>query len=97
MAGQVPECIKHTRAQAVRVEANAAARRFRQSLIGQDLNVLWEQRDASGWTGLTDNYVRVFCASDLDLHNRITRTRITTPSAEGLSGSIVQSEPAGGE
>ena len=97
MAGQVPECIKHTRAQAVRVEANAAARRFRQSLIGQDLNVLWEQRDASGWSGLTDNYVRVCCASDLDLHNKITRTRITALAADGLSGSSVQSEPAAGD
>jgi threonylcarbamoyladenosine tRNA methylthiotransferase MtaB len=42
------------------------------------------------WSGLTDNFVRVFCASDAQLQNRITQTRITSHHAEGVMGSALE-------
>ena len=46
---------------------------FRQSQIGSVRPVLWEQSSTpGGWTGLTDNYVRVRTNSELALANRIT-------------------------
>ena len=49
---------------------------FREAMLGEVRPVLWEERRGNGhiagWSGLTDNYVRVLCASDRDLSNSIT-------------------------
>jgi threonylcarbamoyladenosine tRNA methylthiotransferase MtaB len=42
------------------------------------------------WSGLADNFVRVYCASDEQLHNRITQARISAVHAEGVMGSALK-------
>ena len=56
--------------------------------MGRALAVLWESRQDGLWSGLADNFVRVFCASDEPLHNHITRTRITSLHPEGVMGML---------
>ena len=39
--------------------------------------MLWEQRDANGrWTGITDNYIRVYTESEEDLGNQLMTVRV---------------------
>jgi threonylcarbamoyladenosine tRNA methylthiotransferase MtaB len=88
MHGPVPERVKHARSEAMRQATDATTRRFREALIGQTLDVLWEQREDGCWTGFTDNYVRVYCASDDDLHNRITPTCIVALDGAEMRGEV---------
>jgi len=63
----------------------------RASFVGQVRPVLWENAtDAAVWSGLTDNYLRVLTAAppDVDLHNRITPTRLTRLNGDSLWGEI---------
>ncbi len=98
MPAQVPDREKRERGEAVRAAAGASAHSFRAGLIGQSLDVLWEQRDGGRWSGLTDNYVRVFCAAEGDLQNQITDTRIIALHDEGVRGlpSFPLDEPVRG-
>ena len=90
MRGQISERVKQARSEAMRALTAAATQRFRSSLIGQTLNVLWEERQADGfWSGLTDNYVRIYCASDEPLRNCITPTRLTALHPDGVLGTMI--------
>jgi threonylcarbamoyladenosine tRNA methylthiotransferase MtaB len=52
-----------------------SARNFRERFIDHTMMVLWEQQEDNGlWTGLTDNYIRVFTRSNEMLENTITAT-----------------------
>jgi threonylcarbamoyladenosine tRNA methylthiotransferase MtaB len=89
MRGQASERVKQARSEAMRQVTAATARCFRETLIGQTFKVLWEQQAQGYWTGFTDNYVRVFCASADDWHNRITPTRIVGFGGDGMSGELL--------
>lgn len=41
--------------------AEASAAEFRESQVGETLDVVWEERHRGRWRGVTDNYVRVWC------------------------------------
>lgn len=66
---------------------------FRRRFLGQELDVLWDGRGAQGWTGLSDNYLRVVMADDESfaesLLGRVTQTRIV-----GLDGDLLVGELA---
>ncbi|MBM4459422.1 MAG: tRNA (N(6)-L-threonylcarbamoyladenosine(37)-C(2))-methylthiotransferase MtaB [Chloroflexi bacterium] len=76
-------------------------RAARESFVGQERSVLWENAEESypvpsngtvTWTGLTDNYLRArtSAAAGVDLHNRITRTRLLRLDGDVLWGSIAE-------
>lgn len=44
--------------------AKAADRSFRRRFLGETFDVLWEERKVRGWSGLTDNYIRVNVQED---------------------------------
>ncbi len=62
--------------------ARKDAFKYRQTQIGEELKVLWEEvKYINGsllWSGLTTNYVRVFTDSTSDLANRITTATIAS-------------------
>ncbi|MFH1559812.1 MAG: tRNA (N(6)-L-threonylcarbamoyladenosine(37)-C(2))-methylthiotransferase MtaB [Chloroflexota bacterium] len=66
---------------------------FRVSLLGQIRPVLWESRDPGDsrerWSGLTDNYVRVFTEEPRFLGNTITVTRLLEEQDGSLYGQVV--------
>ncbi len=81
----------------------------RHAFVGGTRPVLWEHRDPalhaqSGagdatvgvWSGLTDNYLRVFAAvpTGVDLHNRITPVRLTRLEGDALWGEPIVPEAA---
>jgi threonylcarbamoyladenosine tRNA methylthiotransferase MtaB len=91
MPGQVPEQAKTARSQALSALSAAGSRAFREQFVGDNVDVLWEERLEPGragnsgvWAGLTDNYIRVLMPSDEDLWNRVTSVRMV-----GLEGEAV--------
>jgi len=90
MPDQVPHRIKQARAAALRAITDESGCLFRKRLLGHTLPILWEQvdRQTGEWSGLTDNYVRVFAHSELDLHNQIVPTRLIAITDKGVWGEL---------
>jgi len=72
--------------------AKEGFRSFRMQQLGQTRPVLWESvRSGSGaprWSGLTDNYIRVYTHSEQDLRNTITAVQLEELNGEEVSVSI---------
>ncbi len=84
MPCQVSPKMRHTRTlQAIelgsRAEAACAIR-----YLGATLPVLWERASDGVWSGLTDNYIRVYSRAGGNLRNVITPALITAFDAHGL-------------
>lgn len=98
MPGQVPEPVKKERGERLRLLSDELSRNWRQQFVGEERPVLWESSentaDATVWSGLTDNYIRVYAASPTPLHNRITPTRLVRLAgqgdAEGMWGEVLE-------
>jgi len=74
--------------------AGKHANDFLESLLGQTRSVLWE-REATGrwkgyWSGLTDNYVRVYAEDQRPLRNTITETKLLRQHDGFLYGSVIR-------
>ena len=67
---------------------------FRQRQIGTTRPVLWEtttdEPGATTWSGLTDNYIRIYNDSQLDLKNQITNTNLVKLGSRGMIGELDQ-------
>lgn len=96
MPGQVPEQVKKERGEKLRLLSDELSRNWRQRFVGEERPVLWESNENSAdeliWSGLTDNYIRVYAASPTPLHNRVISTRLVRLAgqgdAEGMWGEI---------
>jgi len=52
------------------------------------MSVLWEKRAADGvWSGLTENYIKVYTRSDEDLTNQLLPVTVTEMWGDGVWGS----------
>ncbi len=97
--GQVPKAVKKERSRRLHAVVERTGRAERLRFVGTVRPVLWEGQgepvtdrpDMHLWTGLTDNYLRVmtYVPSDVDLHNRITPTRLDELHGETFFGRIV--------
>jgi threonylcarbamoyladenosine tRNA methylthiotransferase MtaB len=92
LPGHVPAEVKAERSRTMRVVAARTAAAFRARFVGATLPVLWESSRETGagrqWSGLTDNYLRVYAIREADLQNRITPVRLTALIQRGLQGTI---------
>jgi threonylcarbamoyladenosine tRNA methylthiotransferase MtaB len=99
MPGQVSPRVKSDRASQMRTVAAESGLAFRRRFIGRTMEVLWEswrgEQGARRWSGLTDNYLRVYVAASEDLANTRTPTRIVGEARGGLQGDIVVQENGG--
>ncbi len=94
LPGQVDAVRKRQRAAEMSDLAEEGFAAYRNGLIGQTRNVLWETCRAVPdglplWSGLTDNYVRVAMHSDANLARRIARARLIK-----LDGKSMLAEPS---
>ncbi len=76
MPDQVGDKLKRERSRRMLALARTSVRKFRQRFLGQTLMVLWEKETCGVWSGLTDNYIRVFTKSDKDLTNQLLPVRL---------------------
>ena len=85
----------HTKKTRTKLVLNIAEQQFndfRQRQIGTVRPVLWESRGKNStsnvWSGLTDNYIRIYSENPSDLKNHITNTRLLVFGAKGLIGRV---------
>jgi threonylcarbamoyladenosine tRNA methylthiotransferase MtaB len=81
-AAQLPQPVaadvKRERSKRILALAAASAMNFRQRFLSRKMAVLWEKQAADGvWSGLTDNYIKVYTRSHEDLTNRLLPVTIT--------------------
>jgi hypothetical protein len=56
--------------------------------------VLWEKQTDGVWSGLTDNYIRVYTKSSKDLTNQLLPVTLVEFRGDGVWGKVVDSCPA---
>jgi threonylcarbamoyladenosine tRNA methylthiotransferase MtaB len=96
MPDQVPVRERQVRADELKAIGRRSAEGFLRSFVGQGLDVVVEKRRArrpgveGWWTGLTDNYLRVYLQSPRALGNTLCAVRLCEPLAGGLRAELVK-------
>ena len=94
MPDKVLEGVKKERSAVMLGLARESALRFRRQFLGRTMAVLWEQKtEEEVWSGLTDNYIRVFTKSSQRLENRLVEARITDWRKGDLWGELCTGKP----
>jgi len=76
MPAKVDDKTKQERSRRMRALGRASVRNFRRKFLGKTVMVLWEKQTCGVWSGLTDNYIRVFTKSDRDLTNKLVPVKL---------------------
>ena len=76
MPNQVDDKAKRERSRRMLALGRACLRNFRRKFLGETLMVLWEKESCGVWSGLTDNYIRVYTKSDEGLTNQILPVKL---------------------
>ncbi|MBA7622922.1 Threonylcarbamoyladenosine tRNA methylthiotransferase MtaB [subsurface metagenome] len=76
MPGKVEDKVKRERSRKMLALGRASVRNFRRKFVGKTVMVLWEKQTCGVWSGLTDNYIRVFTKSDKDLTNQLLSVKL---------------------
>ena len=91
-AATLPDQVRHEEKKARVAEMRALAgetdRAFRHRHLGERLSVAWEERKNGRWSGLTDNYIRVFAESDRDLTGTLGDARLDALAKGGVEGTV---------
>ncbi len=89
MLKPVPEAPKRERVEIMVELACLSAQRFREKFLGQTVEVLWEKETTPGsgiYSGLTDNYLRVFTRSQEPLTNKLVSVQLMGLWGDGMQG-----------
>jgi threonylcarbamoyladenosine tRNA methylthiotransferase MtaB len=86
MPGQIAAKVKRQRSEKMLALAEKSARNFRQQFLGETMPVLWEQKSNGIWSGLTDNYIRVYTKSGKDLTNELLPVKLESIYKDGVWG-----------
>ena len=70
--------------------ARESAQNFNKRFLEKTMPVLWEKQVDGIWSGLTDNYIKVYTKSDKDLTNKLLPVKLTKISGGGMWGEIVE-------
>ena len=89
MPHQVNDRVKKQRGEKMLALAKESALEFRQQFLDKTMPVLWEQPTNGVWSGLTDNYIKVYTSSDEDLTNKLEPTKLVEIRGDGVWGETV--------
>jgi len=89
MPGQVRAQVKKSRSQKMLALAEESACDFRQQFLGRTMPILWEQKSNGLWSGLSDNYIKVYIRSNDDLTNELLPVKLVKLYKDGVWGEIV--------
>ena len=87
MPGQHNNATKEARSKAAIALAEEMSREYRESLIGTNLEVLFEEQDGEYFTGHAPNYVKVYAKGE-NLHNEVRNVTVTAVYQDGVMGEI---------
>ena len=85
---QVPVPEKKARMARLLGVAAAGEFHFRNRNLGGEVSVLWEDQREGRWSGMTDNYLRVFADSEEDLGGTLAPATLVAATAGGVLGSL---------
>ncbi|MBQ8579638.1 MAG: tRNA (N(6)-L-threonylcarbamoyladenosine(37)-C(2))-methylthiotransferase MtaB [Oscillospiraceae bacterium] len=88
MPGQHDNATKEARSRAAIAVAEEMNRSYRENLIGQTLEVLFEEPDGAFFTGHAPNYIKVYALGEA-LHNEVRTVRVTGLRGDGVEGQIL--------
>ncbi|MBA7505758.1 Threonylcarbamoyladenosine tRNA methylthiotransferase MtaB [subsurface metagenome] len=83
---QVDDKIKKQRSQKMLALAKESAQNFSQRFLGKTMMVLWEKRTDGLWSGLTDNYIKVYAKGDDTLTNKLLPVKLAEVRDDGVGG-----------
>ncbi|MEM7353393.1 MAG: tRNA (N(6)-L-threonylcarbamoyladenosine(37)-C(2))-methylthiotransferase MtaB [Acidobacteriota bacterium] len=86
---QVAPAEKKTRVAEMLAVARNSDRSFRQRHLGATAEVVWEERKAGRWRGLSDNYIRVLTDTEQDLAGTLSQVELIGLSEHGMEGRPV--------
>ncbi len=92
MDGQSKDDVKKRRGQQMLKLAREARQTFYRQFLGHTLPVLWERKTRlhNGiYSGLTDNYIRVYVQGDASMVNTVTPVRLKDVCNNGMQGEPV--------
>ena len=87
MPGQLNNAVKEARSKAAIAVAEEMSRTYRQSLVNTRVQVLFEEKDGTYYTGHTPNYIKVYVPGE-DLHNVILPVTVTGLHNDGVMGRL---------
>jgi len=93
MPVQVGDRLKKERSLRMLELARQNAHRFCERFLGQNTRVLWEKEVAPGsgiYSGLSDNYIRVFIDSRQPLTSQLLQVRLVGLHKEGVWGEVMK-------
>ena len=88
MPGQIDNGVKKQRCTEMLCLAGDSLRKFNSRFLGQRQTVLFEHCSAGLWSGLTDNYIKVYVKNSLDLSNRIMPVELLDLRKDGMMGKL---------
>ena len=88
MPGQHPNAVKEERSRRAIAVADKMTAAYRRSMVGQTVEVLFEEPSEDLYTGHAPNYVRVY-AEGQELHNEVRSVAITGVYNDGVIGTIL--------
>lgn len=84
MPDQVPESIKKDRAEILEEYQEASRHIFINKFIGEEFEVLFEEKKDEYFEGYTSNYIRAYLKSEGDLHNHIIKVKAVERFKDGV-------------
>ncbi len=88
MPHQIGDKVKRERSKRMLALAKEAVRNFSQQFLGKTMTVLWEKQTGGIWSGLTDNYIKVYTRSNEDLTNKLLPVKLTEVRGDGVWGKV---------
>jgi threonylcarbamoyladenosine tRNA methylthiotransferase MtaB len=91
----VQTIVKKERSRLLRSVISESAKQYRHKFMGQNMRILWEKSetiDGEIWRleGLTDNYLRVFAFSKIDLWNQFSNVHLSIDEGKLIKGEILE-------
>jgi len=96
MPNQIEGKVKQERNRRMLELSGSSRHRFCEQFLGQTMPVLWEKETAPGsgiYSGLTDNYIRVFAHSSKLLGNQITPANLVGFHSPGMRAEVLNEDP----
>lgn len=84
----IADKVKRERAERMLALAGKSAESFRERSLGRTMSVLWEQQARGVWSGLTDNYIRVYAKASDNLADQILPVKLTRLYRDGVWGEV---------
>ena len=88
MPNQVPGDIKEKRSNMLLELSDKNEEEYLSKLIGNELEVLFEEKEDKYYKGHTSNYIQVKCISEENLENKIVRVKISDKDKLCLIGNL---------